>query len=107
MKTLEFAIYTVFWNDCLQRFNATSLTLQNPLIDINTAVAVLNGLIRNIEEKRNNFEKYEEEAKRLSGISEYLAIHQRVRRPSVLLDPPGTPQAELMHIDAISISKRF
>ena len=39
MSTLETGLYSVFWYDILERFDATSKTLQDPKLDIKTAVA--------------------------------------------------------------------
>ena len=38
MNTLEIAIYTVFWHDILERVIKTSKFLQDPKLDLNTAV---------------------------------------------------------------------
>ena len=49
MCLLETGMYSVFWNDILERVNATSRKLQDPKLDLNAAVAMvvsLKGLSR-------------------------------------------------------------
>ena len=41
MCHLETAVYAVFWRDTLGRVDATSQSLQDPKIDLNTAIALL------------------------------------------------------------------
>ena len=58
MCQLEIDTYAVFWNDIFDRVNASSQTLQNSKLDLNTAVAVLTSL-KSFVEKRNYFDEYE------------------------------------------------
>ena len=44
MCQLETGIYTVFWNDILERVNATSKMLQDPQLDLKSAVAAVKSL---------------------------------------------------------------
>ena len=44
MNTLEIGIYACFWNNILQRANATSKKLQTVKLDLNSAVASLHSL---------------------------------------------------------------
>ena len=55
MCKLETGIYTVFWNDTLGRVNATSYTLQDPKLDLNTAVALLKSLKSFVSKKTRVF----------------------------------------------------
>ena len=45
MATLEMGIYAEFWNDILERFNATSHNLQSPTMKLMTAVNSLKSVI--------------------------------------------------------------
>jgi hypothetical protein len=38
MLKMQTGLYAVFWNDILGQVNKTSETLQNPRLDVNTAV---------------------------------------------------------------------
>jgi len=82
---LETGIYTVFWNDMLQRFNATSKILQNPKLDLNSAVAAIKSLQVFVESKRDSFKEYEKEGIDKSGTTEY--VRKRERRRNVRLNP--------------------
>ena len=44
MQTVEYSFLLVFWNDLLESFNATSHILQDTSMDLNTAIASLDGL---------------------------------------------------------------
>ena len=52
MCLLETGIYSVFWNDILERVNATSRKLHDPKLDLNAAVATVVSLKRFVEAKR-------------------------------------------------------
>jgi len=82
---LETGIYTVFWNDMLQRFNATSKILQNPKLDLNSSVAAIKSLQVFVESKRDSFKEYEREGIDKSGTTEY--VRKRERRRNVRLNP--------------------
>ncbi|XP_042213159.1 uncharacterized protein LOC121860170 [Homarus americanus] len=58
MCKLETAIYAVFWHDILGRVDATSHALQDPKLDLNTAVAMLKSLEYFVREKRDCFHVY-------------------------------------------------
>ena len=83
-------IYTVFWNDILERVNATSKILQDPQLDLNSAVAAVKSLRTFIESKRDRFEEYEKEGGIKSGTTEY--VQRRQRRRNVRLDPLNQPR---------------
>ena len=51
MCKLETGIYAVFWRDILDRVNATSHMLQDPKLDLNSAVAMLKSLKCFVREK--------------------------------------------------------
>ena len=90
MRQLEMGIYTVFWNDILERVNATSKILQDPQLDLNSAVAAVKSLRTFIESKRDRFEEYEKEGGVKSGTTEY--VQRRQRRRNVRLDPLDQPR---------------
>ena len=87
MCQLEMSIYAVFYNDILERVNATSKIFQNPQLDLNSAIAVVKSLrtLNCIESKRDRFEEYEKEGGVKSGTTEY--VQRRQRRRNVRLDP--------------------
>ena len=90
MRQLEMGIYTVFWNDILERVNATSKILQDPQLDLNSAVAAVKSLRTFIESKRDRFEEYEKEGGVKSGTTEY--VQRRQRRRNVKLDSCEQPR---------------
>ena len=55
MNTLEIGIYACFWNNILQRANATSKKLQTVKLDLNSAVASIHSLREYIKDKRGEF----------------------------------------------------
>jgi len=83
MYKLETGIYAVFWNDILGRVNATNNTLQDPKLDLNTAVALLKSLKSFVSEKRECFHVYEEKGKEISGTEDYYYMQMRSRQRNV------------------------
>ena len=79
MCLLETGIYSVFWNDILERVNATSRRLQDPKLDLNAAVTMVVSLKWFVEAKRETFTEYERHGATLSGTSDYVQTRQRPR----------------------------
>lgn len=57
--TLETGIYTVFWNNILKRVDSTNKLLQDPTLDLNTAVSSIKSLKNFVQAKRVTFDQYE------------------------------------------------
>ena len=93
MRLLETGIYSVFWNDILERVNATSRKLQDPQLDLNAAVAMVVSLKRFVEAKRETFTEYERHGATLSGTSGYVQTRPRPR--NVRFDYGPASDAEL------------
>lgn len=91
MKKLETGLYASFWDNILEQANKSNLTLQNPRIDLNTAVAVLMSLKTFIQNKRDSFAEYEKKGAELSGCNAFKT--KRQRKINVRLAPLGTRQA--------------
>lgn len=89
INQLEIGIYTTFWNDILQRTDATSKNLQHAKLDLNTAVASLTSLKNYVASKRDSFETYEKQGEELSGSTEYVQTQTKTRhkRRNVRLNP--------------------
>ena len=83
-QMLETGIYSVFWNEILERVNATSRMLQDPTLDLNAAVAMVVSLKRFVEAKRETFTEYERHGATLSGTSDYVQTRQRPRNVRML-----------------------
>ena len=93
MCLLETGIYSVFWNDIQERVNATSRKLQDPILDLNAAVAMVVPLKWCVEAKRETFIEYERHGATLSGTSDYVQTRQRPR--NVRFDYGPASDAEL------------
>ena len=78
MCLLETGMYSVFWNDILERVNATSRKLQDPKLGLNAAVAMVVSLKRFLEAKRETFTEYERVLEQL-----YLAHQTTCRLASI------------------------
>ena len=81
MSLLETGIYAFFWNDILDRVNASNKILQNPTLDLNTAVATVKSFRTFVESKRDCFAEYESKGADISGTTEY--VQTRTRRQNV------------------------
>jgi hypothetical protein len=85
MSRLETAIFTEFWHKILERVNATSLSLQNPAMDVNSALVLMRSLRSFVEGERDRFDSYEVAGKKLSATQEYRS--ERIRRANVRRQP--------------------
>ena len=72
INRLETGIYTAFWNDLLQRVDATYRSLQNAKLDLNTAVVSLTSLRDFISAKRDSFENYKKQGQDLKW---FIRLH--------------------------------
>lgn len=91
MSKLETGLFAVFWDDILQQVDKTNVTLQNPRLDVNTAVASVKSLKILIQTKRDEFKNYEKKGAEISGCYEYVSSTQRKRKINVRLDPLDSP----------------
>jgi hypothetical protein len=91
LSLLETGIYSVFWHEFLARVDCTNTILQNPILDLNTAVAALKSLKFFVESKRDCFSEYESQGKKKSGTAAYQL--KRPRKYNVMLNPLDYAQA--------------
>ncbi|XP_030757412.1 uncharacterized protein LOC115883224 [Sitophilus oryzae] len=68
MIRLENAFMAIFWNQVLERFDATSKYLQKPGLDVITGHTMLVSLLQFVCDFRGQFESLEEKAKAMSSI---------------------------------------
>ena len=92
MCMLETAIYAIFWYEILDRVNATNQQLQDPKLDLNTAVAAMKSLKHFIETKRESFSEYERQGIDKSKTTQYV-VHRK-RQRNVRLNPIDYDQAQ-------------
>ena len=85
MNTLEIGIYACFWNNILQRANATSKKLQTVKLDLNSAVASLHSLREYIKDKRGEFQVFEREGEELTGAT--YQVERQSRRKDDISSP--------------------
>ncbi|OCU00520.1 hypothetical protein XELAEV_18006298mg [Xenopus laevis] len=86
LQKLETAIMTVFWSFILERFNATSKRLQCVNIDIGTVVKLYDGLTTLVQDTWDEFERFERDAKELSGLEDYDSSTARPRKIKLPFD---------------------
>lgn len=77
MCTLETEIYTVFWNNILERVDSTNKLLQDLTLDHNTAVFAIKSLKNVVQAKRDNFDQYEKQGADISETTDYLKRRKR------------------------------
>jgi hypothetical protein len=92
MCSLEIALYTTFWNDIMQRFNATNHILQDPRMVLQSAAMGLKSLKLYVYSKRDKFDEYEDVAKKMSGTEEY--VHALPRQINVKPNPLNFDKAK-------------
>ncbi|KAG8451982.1 hypothetical protein GDO86_003968 [Hymenochirus boettgeri] len=86
LQTLETAILTVFWSYILERFNATSRRLQSTDIEVSSVVRLYGGLLTLLQETRDGYDRFEKEAKDMSGLEEYKGATERERKIKLPFD---------------------
>jgi hypothetical protein len=84
LEKLETGIMCVTWNRILSRFKTCNKALQDPSIDLGTAVELLSSLEETILSLRDDFYNIEAEAKELTQNVEYKS--KRVRRRKSFFD---------------------
>lgn len=57
MTSLDIAFISVLWNKILERFDKTSIKLQDKTLDLSVAVNLLKSLRQYIGSVRNNFDE--------------------------------------------------
>lgn len=78
------AFLTVLWNDLLMSIDKVSSNLQKEELDFLAAVKQLQTLKMFLEEKRDNFDHYENEATKMCGMQ--AATYKRNRKPTLFAD---------------------
>lgn len=84
---IHIGIYAAFWNDILHRADCTNQSLQDPKLDLNTAVASLHSLKSFVASKRDSFQAYQKQGEELAGSSEFGQSTGHFRRRSSRLQP--------------------
>ncbi|XP_025410807.1 uncharacterized protein LOC112683847 isoform X1 [Sipha flava] len=92
MSKIQTGLYAVFWNDILGQVNKISEILQNPRLDVNTAVLALKSLRSFIGTTRDSFEEYFVKVAELDDFVEYDSETQRKRKINVRLSPLDSVQ---------------
>ena len=88
MEQLETAFLCEFWNEILDRINATSKKLQSPTIDLKSAVELLRSLELYFETLRDRFSDFEKNAKKLLNIEQGTGEYkkERIRKRNTKFD---------------------
>lgn len=92
MERLETALMTVIWHTILERFNATSLSLQKVEIDLLSVVKLYDSLISYLLQLRDRFDETDETAKLYVEIKEYKEVTQRIKRRKRFFDESSIHQ---------------
>ncbi|XP_065645338.1 uncharacterized protein LOC136075828 [Hydra vulgaris] len=74
---LETGIYTVFWNNILERVDKTYKLLHDATLDLNTAKSAIKSLKNFVQAKRDNFDQYEKQGVEISETTDYLKHPKR------------------------------
>jgi hypothetical protein len=79
MELLETGILVFFWNSLLERFQATQASLQAKQQDLNIASALCASLSGSLQNFREQFDKFESEAKNLTQVEDYRRTRKIAR----------------------------
>ena len=94
LKSLETALMCTIWNEILKKMNIVSKALQEVGIEICMVVTLMNSLVNNLENMRDSFEDYEQQAKMLVS-SEYKESTTRKRQRKTFFDETTGNEATL------------
>ncbi|GBP34152.1 Zinc finger MYM-type protein 1 [Eumeta japonica] len=83
MQDFEFIFMLTLWNDILQVFHRTSKGLQEEGLDLKTCSNLYHSLSGHLVEMRNQFEKFEGEARKIFPNGEYKETRRRIRKKQV------------------------
>ncbi|GBP98394.1 Zinc finger MYM-type protein 1 [Eumeta japonica] len=83
MQDFEFIFMLTLWNDILQVFHRTSKGLQEEGLDLKTCSNLYHSLSCHLVEMRNQFEKFEGEARKIFPNGEYKETRRRIRKKQV------------------------
>lgn len=83
MQEFEFIFMLTLWNDILQVFRRTSKGLQEEGLDLKTCANLYHSLSDHLVEMRNQFEKFEGEARKIFPNGEYKETRRRTRKKQV------------------------
>jgi len=95
MCKLELVLMTIIWNKILERFNATSKSLQKVNIDLLTCVKLYESLQSFTSELREQFDTIEEKAQSLAMEDTYAETKSRVKKRKRFMDESQTPETHL------------
>ena len=80
MESLEFALLSILWNDVLTRFNSVSKSVQATDANLSTVTTLISSLKSFVQSLRDDFDRYEKEAKKIAPDVTF-ADEQHRRRP--------------------------
>lgn len=80
LQQLEVAILLEIWDAVLERFQKTSLCLQESGLSLNSAVHLLKSLLEFIKSQRSEFQCYEEKGMMMSAVKEYKESSKRPKK---------------------------
>ena len=94
MERLETALITVVWHSILERFNATSSSLQKVDIDLISAVKLYDSLGTFLLQLRDRLDKKEEKAKSHVEIQKCKEATKRTKRRKRFFDESSIHQIQ-------------
>ena len=107
MKTLETGLMIILWDQILERFQKTSVSLQSSDQDLNSACALYESLQGYVEALRPTFMAFEDQAKILTDCNHYRKDVSRQRRRNRKYDHYVGSTSDDSSIESIQPSESF
>ena len=104
MQELEFAFMLVFWEEMLQHFHRVSQALQNEHMNWKTCADLYSSLADHLHESRNEFERFEGDAKEITPGVDYKSNLTRNRKRKTVVIDGDAPEVSLNARDKFRIS---
>jgi len=82
VKSLDFVVLCQFWNDILSRFNAVSKSVQSENSNLASITSQISSLKRFVSSIRDDYSRFEEQARKRSPEAKFNGENQRERQRS-------------------------
>ena len=89
LQQLETAILLEVWDTILQQFQKTSLSLQEAGLSLNSALSLIESLLKFVERQRTEFDRFEEKGKIKCSANSYIGDEKRQTKRKRQFDEGG------------------
>jgi hypothetical protein len=107
LQRLETALMATVWGSLLEKFNKTSVQLQNSSIDVGVAVELYRTLIQAVKDARDRFDSFEKKAMETSCQLKYEMDITRKKKRKLPADESRENEVELTGRESFKVNTFF